>query len=465
MDEKYKRLGKNSVFVFIGNVGGRCISLFMMPFYTRWLSPADYGASEMMQCYALVLLDIISFCINSAIFIFPKQSEDNDRSGYLMSGLVYSLIPITAIILLLQFVSKNLLPSENVFNKHFGLTMLLAVSWFFQLYLQNFVRAIDKMKVFSLTGIINTGSIALFSTFLIPLHGLTGFVLAFCAANVVASIYSFLGAGVYHYLSANIRWHYYKEMLAYCLPLVFNTLFLFANSYLNRPLLEFYHGLDAVANMAVAYKFSNMVSALIGVFFLSWQISVLENFGRSDYGQFYNKTWNILFMGILCLSIVLIPIYPVFLAIFAAPAYAHVFRYMPAIMISIPLIFYIHFSEANFLASRQSKKIVVCTTVSAIVSVISNMLLVPLFAIWGVIAAQIAANIASVCAYTWLTKGLVKLRNKCKYIFLLLCYALLALGFAFADTIVVSLISAVFLVLIIVLERHALMRFFYSIIK
>lgn len=334
MDNKYKRLGKNSLFVFIGNVGGRCISLLMMPFYTRWLSQADYGASEMIQCYALVLLDIISLCINNAIFIYPKQAEEEERSGYFVSGIVYSAIPITIIISLLWLTSKSLLPPQNVFSEHFGLTMFLAVAWFLQNYIQNFVRAIDKMKVYSLTGIINTSAIAVFSALLMPKYALAGFVVAYSIANLTTATYSFISAGIYHYVSVKIRWRYYKEMLSYSFPLVFNSIFLFASSYLNRPLLETFHGLEAVADMAVAYKFSNIVSALIGVFFLSWQVSVMEEFGKKSYEHFYNTTWNFLFMGMVCMCIVIMPLYPVLLYIFAAPEYAPVYRYMPAIMIS-----------------------------------------------------------------------------------------------------------------------------------
>lgn len=460
MDNKYKRLGKNSIFVLIGNMGGRSISLLMMPFYTRWLSQADYGASEMIQCYALVLLDIISLCITNAIFIYPKQAEKKERSIYFVSGIVYSALPISIITSLLWICSKYLLPPQNVFSANFGLMMFLTVTWFLQNYIQNFVRAIDKMKVYSLTGIINTSTIAIFSALLIPRYGLTGFVIAYSIANLTTATYSFISAGIYNYVSVKIQWRYYKEMLSYSFPLVFNSIFLFASSYLNRPLLEAFHGLKVVADMAVAYKFSNIISTLIGVFFLSWQVSVMEEFGKKNYEHFYNTTWNFLFVVMMCMSIAIIPLYPFLLYIFAAPEYAPVCRYMPAIMISIPLTFYIHYSQANFLATHQSKKIVVCTTISAVASVLSNMLLVPAFGIWGVIGAQINSNIVSVCAYTWFTWKLVKVHRVRKYIFMLLCYSMLALGFAFVNTIVVGLFGAAFLAFIVFSERKALMKLY-----
>jgi O-antigen/teichoic acid export membrane protein len=45
---KYRRLGKNTLFVFIGNASSKLIGLLMLPFYTRWLSVEDYGTTDII---------------------------------------------------------------------------------------------------------------------------------------------------------------------------------------------------------------------------------------------------------------------------------------------------------------------------------------------------------------------------------------------------------------------------------
>lgn len=455
MDNKYKRLGKNSIFVFIGNVGGRCIALLMMPFYTRWLSQADYGASEMIQCYAVVLLDIISLCINSGIFLYPKQAEKQERSGYFMSGIIYSVIPVTCITILLWAFSK-FLPPNNVFSTHFGLTILLAVTWLIQNYVQNFVRAIDKMNVYCFTGIINTGSIAILSIFLIPKYELAGFVIAFSLANLITALYSFIAAGVYRYISRNIRWRYYKEMLTYTFPLVFNVIINFMSAYLNRPLLEAYHGLDVVGNFVVANKFSSIMFSLIPIFGLAWQASVIEEFNKDGYEEFYNKTWNTLFMAFMCMCFLLVPLYPVLLFLFAAPQYASVYVYMPAMVVTIPMSLYVFYAQANFLATRQSKQILSCTVIAAIASVILNLLLVPPFGIWGVVAAQTLSGIVNVCVYTFKTRKLVHLKHLHVYTTIILLYTLLAISINFIDKTYINLVSILLSLFVIVKERKSL---------
>ena len=74
MDNKYKRLGKNALVVFIGNMGSKLISIFMLPFYTSYLSPIDYGTSDIISTYSNILLAVITCCIADGILLFCKKA-------------------------------------------------------------------------------------------------------------------------------------------------------------------------------------------------------------------------------------------------------------------------------------------------------------------------------------------------------------------------------------------------------
>lgn len=53
---KYKRLGKNTLLVFIGNAGSKLIGLVMLPFYTSWLSVEDYGVTDIIMSMSVFWL-------------------------------------------------------------------------------------------------------------------------------------------------------------------------------------------------------------------------------------------------------------------------------------------------------------------------------------------------------------------------------------------------------------------------
>ena len=48
---KYKRLGKNSLLVFIGSIGSKLLAILMLPFYTAWLSVENYGDIDLVGTY------------------------------------------------------------------------------------------------------------------------------------------------------------------------------------------------------------------------------------------------------------------------------------------------------------------------------------------------------------------------------------------------------------------------------
>ena len=58
------RISKNSVGFGIGVVLTQAVSFFLLPIYTRYLTPADYGIISL----ATVITSILSF-----IFIFGMQ--------------------------------------------------------------------------------------------------------------------------------------------------------------------------------------------------------------------------------------------------------------------------------------------------------------------------------------------------------------------------------------------------------
>ena len=48
----------------------------MLPLYTNWLSPADYGVTDIMGVYAGLLLNVVACDVSDAIFVFPSGATD-----------------------------------------------------------------------------------------------------------------------------------------------------------------------------------------------------------------------------------------------------------------------------------------------------------------------------------------------------------------------------------------------------
>ncbi len=73
-----EKLTKNISFILIGNIGSKLIGFFLLPFYTRWLSPVDYGVTDLLIVYASLLLNVVACDISDAIYISYRSNKTKD---------------------------------------------------------------------------------------------------------------------------------------------------------------------------------------------------------------------------------------------------------------------------------------------------------------------------------------------------------------------------------------------------
>ena len=111
-----KKLAKNTGFIFIGNMGAKLMSFFMLPLYTQWLSPADYGMTDIINTYAMLLLNVVACDISDAIFIFPVGAEGKKIRYYFSTGFFFQII--CSIVAAILFLGLSHIKSDNSFFTH-----------------------------------------------------------------------------------------------------------------------------------------------------------------------------------------------------------------------------------------------------------------------------------------------------------------------------------------------------------
>ena len=135
---KYATLAKNTGFVFIGTIGSKLINFIMLPLYTMWLAPSEFGAVDTMNTYAMFIVGFVCLSIPDSIFIFPRNVDDARKSEYFSSGLSFSITTLTASAFFFYLVSQIMLSygMVNVFSSYSWLIYGLMASTYFQNYFQ-----------------------------------------------------------------------------------------------------------------------------------------------------------------------------------------------------------------------------------------------------------------------------------------------------------------------------------------
>ncbi len=408
---KYKRLGKNTLLVFLGNAGSRLLGLLMLPLYTRWLGPTEYGTVDVVNTYALLLVSAVVWCISDAIFVIPKNCTIEEKESYYTTGWLFSFFgfAITAIIFFFLesiFKSKGI---ENSFASNIWYIYFIMLGTFLQQYTQQFTRCIDKMIVYSVTGIVHTFFLALFSVLFIPRYGVEGYIVAYVIAYALSAAYSFMFSGSYKYVVINrINKESLKQLLKYSIPLIPNAAMWWLVSGLNRPLIEANIGMGANGILAVANRIPGIIGMLFAIFNNAWVISMMEEFGKKDFVRFFNIAVRCVMFPSIMASVIISVFMKPLVAILADEAYIEAFKYAPIAIMAVILSNLGGLIGGVFAAKKQSKYFFYSSIWAAVTSVIFMFLLIPPFGLYGATISMCLSYLSAIIARFYYTRNDLK---------------------------------------------------------
>lgn len=399
MMNKYQRLGKNTLLVFLGNAGSRLLGLLMLPLYTRWLGPEGYGTVDVISTYSMLLVGFVVWCISDAIFVIPKNGTEDEKRSYYTSGWVFSIIGfgIAALVFYVLDVFFNASSIENSFASNLWLIYFIMLGTFLQQYTQQFARCIDRMGVYSVTGIVHTLFLAVFSFVFIPKQGVNGYIIAYVIAYVLSAVYSFVFSGSYKYVVIHkAKLQSLKTLLKYSIPLIPNSVMWWLVSGMNRPVIEANIGMEANGILAVANRIPGIIGMLFTIFNNAWVISMLEEYGKPDFIKFFNVAVRcVMFPSILASIILSIFMKPVIM-LFADAAFIEAYKYAPICIMSVLLSNMSGLIGGIFAARKESKYFFYSSVWAAAVSVLFMFLLIPRFGLYGATVSNCLSFVASI---------------------------------------------------------------------
>lgn len=450
MNTRISRLGKNTLLVLVGNLGGKMISFLMLPFYTHWLSVEDYGLTDILTVYVSFLIGVVTCCIGESLFIFPKDQSKEKQTRYYTTGLCFLFIAIVItgigfFCIKYYTINKGI---NNSFTDNVWLIYFMLISQIVQQVSQQFTRSIDKMVVYSITGVVYTISTAFFAFILIPQYGIGGYIWSIILANILAGGYTFLFSK--SYLFVNLRFvcvGELKKMLSYSVPLIPNGIMWWLVNALNRPIMERHLGLHDVGVFAVANKIPAILGIVFTFFAASWQISVLEEFGKKDYCFFFNRIFRCVFFSLLFILVTISLSSKCIVGLFASQDYYEAWRYVPILTIGTFFASISSFLGANFNATRESKYLLYSSLQGAIISIGLNSVLIPRWGLYGASLSIVFSFFAIAMSRFYYGRNYVKLDNKGSYmIYVLIAVGLITLYVRGLNTIIIFTVSTIMVV-------------------
>lgn len=381
---------KNTLIIAAGKIATQMITFLLLPLYTAYLSPGEYGIVDLITTYVLLLVPALTLQLEMASFRFLVDARGNEKETTRVISNVFAIAVQTVIVCLLLFAGAQLL-----FTIPYAALVLFNVlaTIFSNLFLQ-ISRGMGDNKKFAIASIA-TGVTTLVSSvvLLVGFHaGAPGLLISLGLANLVCALYLFVSLKLYKYIRFGVRdTVLQKELISYSLPLVPNGVSWWAINVADRTIISVFLGVAANGIYAVANKYSAIFASLYGIFSLSWTESASMHINAKDRDAFFSETSNASVKLFGSFGLLLIAAIPLVFGVLVDPAYQQSYLYIPILVISAFFNAIVGTYSAVYVAKKLTKQVAMTSIVAAVV----NILLTIIFVSWlGLYAAAISTAIA-----------------------------------------------------------------------
>ena len=395
MFKDLKALGKESLIYGLSTVAARLLNFLLLPFYTHYLTPADYGVSAALFSYIAFFNILFQHGMDQAYMRYYGEREKSLPAAFygvaavsllLAAGLCAApsalagisgigaengrLISYSALILLFDALSTPLFADLRMSHKAFHYAMLRVI-----------------------TVVVNVG----LNLFLIMRlgRGVHGIFEANIGSSALAL--GLVMLPVLRALKPRFSRELYDRMLSFALPLVPAGLGSMAVQVIDRPILLHLTDQTTVGIYQANYRLGIFMMLIVSMFDQAWRPFFIVRSGRPDAPQLFARVLTLFTIGASWLTLALSLFiadavkFPIFGKPIIHPAYWGGLGLVPVVLWAYVFNgLYINFL-APVIIARRTSYIMGATLLGAVFNVVANFMLIPHYGMLGAAWATFGA--------------------------------------------------------------------------
>ena len=399
-----KRLGKHSVIYGLGGLVSRILAVLLLPLYTRYLSPSDYGKVETLIALTTVVGIALSAGIGSAFFRFYFDSPEPAARrrvlrtsfwfimGMATLGLVVGVALAGEISQLLFGTSKD---AELVAASFVGLWA--GMNW---TQLTNLFRVEERSAAFVSASIANI--LVTVGATLILVVALDKGPIGVIVGNFTGTlaVYAVLVLYRREQLGLEFDRNLLRRMNKFGLPLVPSALFLWITNFSDRIFLVKLADVHEVGLYSVGVRIASALVLLLTAFRLAWPAFAysIDDDAAARRTYAYVLTYLVVVTTWVATGLALLSPWIV-RWITSKPDYESASRVVGPLAFSTVAFAGYMVVAIGVGRSRRTQFNWVVTGAAAIVNIVLNLILIPPYGMMG-------AAIATIAAYTTMFVGM-----------------------------------------------------------
>ena len=401
----------------LGGVLAKAVGFLMLPFYTHYLNPADYGTLEILDLSMSLFGMFLNMGITAALLrCHSAAATAEEKRKVVSSAFIFVAVTGVATFFLLVGLVRPvsaLLLGPRVPSQY----LLLSFTAFIIGYITNlprtYLRALEASGSFVL---VETVSLFLMLTlnivFIAVLKiGLAGIL---WSSLLVAILQLVLLCGwLLRRVGIGFSQRLLGAMMRFGLPLIFSNLAMFTLNFSDRFFLQRFRSLEVVGVYAVGYKFGYMLNyLLVQPFYVMWQSRMYAIHAQPDHPKVFSQMFVFYSLLLTYAALALAMLSPEMVQFMLAANFSESRNVIPVVALAYVFCGIGYYVQLGMFLTNRTNLIGVVSAAAAGLNLLLNYFLVAHYGMPGAAWATVVSFFAIAAGSYWCSQRVYALPLK-----------------------------------------------------
>ena len=374
-----KKVLLNSGIYSFSSILQKGIGFLLLPLYTLYLTPEDYGITGIVSSFTSILTLIFTLSLSGAVqryFYIYKDDEDKLRSffGTILSFVFANSLFLSVIIITFQkWLISPFINGVEFYPYLFIAILTVIFNPIYTIY-QSLLQTMQKGRTFGTNSLLHFGLMVILNiSFIIVFQwGAVGQLLSYLLTAIIFGIYSFTSLYKNKIISFDFNFSYLKEALVYSIPLLPHALSSSIAMFISRLLLN---NQISTASAGI-FNIASQLMLVIDTFQMSannayvpWFYGEMDK-GKSEQKQIINFV-DVLSKGYLIISVLMSFFIKEIIQVFLPGDYLIAWTLIPIMLVAYQVkSVYLFYVNTLFYNTKSTKYIFISSVSGNLVNIL-----------------------------------------------------------------------------------------------
>lgn len=390
MRNRYKTLIRDTGIFALGACGAKLIVFLLLPLYTHVLSSEQYGVADFIFTLGQLMLPVFSLAIFNGLLRYGLMNDIEAADALCCATRVFAIGSIVTVILtpLCRFI-----PDVSEWRWYLCFYIISAFAVINSLI---YLKVKDKNSLYALLSVLQAALLVICNLiFLLGFKlGIGGYLLSYIVSNVITVICVCFGGGIVEDLRhAQYSRDLMKSMILFSMPYILNDISWWAIHSSNKLMIKIMLGSAMLGLYTIASKIPLLINVAASIFLQAWGLASIREYDSSNDTSFYSKVFNYFVIIMFGGCIFMVSIIKYIMKIYVSEEFFIAWQFIPVLLFCAVFLSISAFAGSLLGAMKKSQSLMWSTLFAGIANVSLNILLIPVFGLWGAAAGTLIANI------------------------------------------------------------------------